>query len=75
MAEPLLDSASDGYTLSIEQLCDMFHPDNIKNPHPTDGKVSISLYEYWKTYHGPKGLAAALKTNLKTGIVGSPSDL
>jgi len=43
----------------------MFHPDNIKNYHPDGGKVSMSLYNFWKKHGGASGLARSLKTNLK----------
>jgi len=53
----------------------MFHPDNIKN-YTLDGvPVSISLHQYWSLIGGPHGLARALKSNVKTGILGSPSDI
>jgi hypothetical protein len=73
VSQPLLNSSDFG--IATEQLCDMFHPDNIKNPHPQDGRVSTSLYDYWKTFRGPQGLADLLQTNLKTGIDGSEADL
>jgi hypothetical protein len=53
----------------------MFHPDNIKNYHPNGGKVSHSIYNYFKLHGGAAGVARSLKTSLKTGIEGTPADL
>ena len=44
----------------------MFHPDNIKNKQAQTA-ISISLYNYWYKWGGPKGLAQRLKTNIKVG--------
>ena len=44
---------------------DLFHPDNIKNYHGSSSKICISVYEFWKTYGGSKGLAQMLKTDIK----------
>lgn len=44
---------------------DLFHPDNIKNYHASNGKVSVSVYNFWRKFGGPKGLAQLLKTDLK----------
>ena len=44
---------------------ELFHPDNIKNYSNDGGKVSISLYSYWKKIGGPVGLTRALKTDHK----------
>jgi magnesium-transporting ATPase (P-type) len=53
----------------------MFHPDNIKNFHSVDKKVSVSLYQFWKTYGGIRGLAQRLNTHPKNGIEGSQADI
>ena len=78
------------YVNVISYFSDMFHPDNIKNYHSNGGgKVSVSVYNYWKKIGGPKGLANALKSDLKVsyqlkdcvliilqkGITGSESDI
>jgi hypothetical protein len=43
----------------------MFHPDNIKNYHPDGGKVSVSIYNYYKKIGGKAGLAKALNTHAR----------
>jgi len=71
----LLLGGSDEFNLTVDDLTQMFHPDNIKN-YTLDGvPVSISLHQYWSIIGGPQGLARALKTNVKTGIEGSPKDV
>jgi hypothetical protein len=46
-------------------VSDLFHPDNIKNFHPSAHKISVSVHDYWKTYGGAKGIAQALRTDIK----------
>jgi hypothetical protein len=47
----------------------MFHPDNIKNKQAQTA-ISISLFNYWHKWGGPKGLAQRLKTDQK--VSGAP---
>ena len=45
----------------------MFDADNIKNFSEEDPHVSVSVHKFFKTYGGCKGLARALKTDIKVG--------
>lgn len=60
--EPLLGGKSGGFSITKEALGDMFHPDNIKNKQ-AETAISISLFNYWHKWGGPKGLVQRLKTD------------
>lgn len=71
----MLDGAPGEFGIPQEKLCDLFHPDNIKNYHSSSHKISVSVHDYWKTYGGAKGLAQMLRTDLKKGIEGTEEDV
>ncbi len=53
--------------LHIISFSDLFDADNIKNFSEEDPHVSVSVHKFFKTYGGYKGLARALKTDIKVG--------
>lgn len=71
--EPLLgDHSKRSHKFSIEELGDLFHPDNIKNYHnESGGKVSIAVHKLQQHSYAA-GLAAGLKSDTKVGIEGTP---
>lgn len=61
--------------MTKEQLIDLFDADNIKNFSEEDPHVSVSVHKFFKTYGGYKGLARALKTDIKNGINGDDIEI
>ncbi len=53
------------FQIIIHHISDLFHPDNIKNKHSKQREISISLYNFWHVFGGPRGLAQRLDTSVK----------
>jgi len=51
--------------LSKDELCELFHPDNIKNKDSTHSNIGVSLARFYHTHGGIENIARSLKTNLK----------
>ena len=74
--EPLVpNEAESEYSITKQELCDLFHPDNIKNKDPNHNHLGISVSSLYYKLRGVEGIANKLKSHVKTGIEGSASDL
>lgn len=71
--EPFLDGKKSRFSVTKDDLCDMFHPDNIKNIK--DEGLTVSIYAYWNIHKGSEGLAKALGSDIKCGIEGDAKDI
>ena len=74
--EPLVpNEAESEYSITKQVLCDLFHPDNIKNKDPNHNHLGVSVSSLYYKLGGVEGIAIKLKSNVKTGIEGSASDV
>jgi magnesium-transporting ATPase (P-type) len=69
------NEAESEYKVTKQELCDLFHPDNIKNKDPNHNHLGVSVSSLYYKLRGVEGIVKSLDSDVKTGIDGSDSDL